>query len=409
MTMKTKKRGFTLIELLVVIAIIGVLAGLILMAATSARAAARRAQCQNNLRNLSQGILGYVTANSKFPRAGTFEEYPTANPANPSTSVIWTAVNSPSTLGANAPNCKYSWVVDILPYIDKKEEFNVWDINQSYLSTTSTNNAKPSNFQTSSKGIDILRCPDEPVQGGQLNYVVNGGFSRWHAIPQPWTTAKDDSDPTAGPGDNRNTGKGPVLQWATGTFPANWQANMNIAQQLGVMFLGTSKGTMPWDQQMTHSEFLDGTSNTLLMSENRLAGVSSGTSFSGNLPTNWACPLPNFCMFFGSDAVCDGGCLSGQLSPVNGVDGPGWVMTNAPGKNTYAEINYGKVLTTKGSFPYPYSDHSGGVNVACCDGSVKFMTESINGGVYANLLTPAGSTLPTTLRHMPLNAALLPW
>ena len=64
-----RRQGFTLIELLVVISIIGILVGLLLPAVNSAREAGRRTQCQNNMRNIGLGILGYVNATNVFPPA----------------------------------------------------------------------------------------------------------------------------------------------------------------------------------------------------------------------------------------------------------------------------------------------------------------------------------------------------
>ena len=70
-------------------------------------------------------------------------------------------------------------------------------------------------------------------------------------------------------------------------------------------------------------------------------------------------------------------------------------------------INYGTSLGDEGSFPYPYSNHSGGINVLFCDGSVKFLSETIDGTVYSKLLTPQGEKLPPAIRQLPVDASAI--
>ena len=73
----------------------------------------------------------------------------------------------------------------------------------------------------------------------------------------------------------------------------------------------------------------------------------------------------------------------------------------------YQSINYGLNLSDDGSCPYPNSNHPGGVNVLFCDGSAKFISDQIDGTVYAKLITPQGSRLPAVYRQLPVDASAI--
>ena len=108
--MKKKNGGFTLIELLVVIAIIAVLIALLLPAVQSAREAARRIQCTNNLKQLGLAIHNYISQVNVFP-AEIIEGGNTTAPGPVSPVDNW----SPFPIG---------WSAAILPQMEQQALFN---------------------------------------------------------------------------------------------------------------------------------------------------------------------------------------------------------------------------------------------------------------------------------------------
>src|SRR5688572_8007436 len=91
---RRNRRAFTLVELLVVIAIIGILVALLLPAIQAAREAARRAQCQNNLRQVAVGVLNYENSYKELPWGSSYAR-------------------------TAASERKGNWVIVILPFLEE--------------------------------------------------------------------------------------------------------------------------------------------------------------------------------------------------------------------------------------------------------------------------------------------------
>jgi len=395
MLRRRRPRAFTLIELLVVISIIGVLVGLLLPAVNSAREAGRRAQCQNNLKQLGLALTNFSTSKNTFPNGGTFDEL---NPTATAGTNTATSITAPST--TLAQSWLYSWVVDIMPYLDQPDIANAWDKTLPYWATTTTKSNQPVNGLLSSTGLGVLRCPDDQTiqpNQGNLSYAANGGFTLFGAVGY--------KAPESG---GTGTYSGGVLTTLTSDGTA--ALSTGITQRMGVFFLGTAQGNAAWDYKTTAGAIADGLSNTIMVSENVLAGYDTGANFGGK-GTNWACPLPTFCMFIGSGHVCDGGTASASATGNCGTAGlnelgtspVGWNQANAQVANNFDYINYGLNLTDEGTSPFTASGHPGGTNMLFCDGGVRFVNASINGAVYARMITPSGSRLPSAYRQAPLS------
>jgi prepilin-type processing-associated H-X9-DG protein len=261
------------------------------------------------------------------------------------------------------------------------------------------------NFKVASTAIGILKCPDDnsaQPQQGNLSYVVNGGFALWHAVPWGWTgTATDGSVPIQ-------------MHWATSG--SAFVISEGICQKLGVFFQESTfpQGTSikpPWNVRSSINSMPDGSSSTVMMGENTLAGFSTGSTASANQETNWAAPFPSFSTMIGSSNVCSAtlpvsgsgplDCTAGMLQPTGDVDGPGWSLANKVG--TFQNIGYGQNLTLDGGFPFANSAHPSGGNYGFCDGGVRFITNTIDGTVYSKILTPGGSRLPIYCKQQPVN------
>jgi prepilin-type N-terminal cleavage/methylation domain-containing protein/prepilin-type processing-associated H-X9-DG protein len=127
LTSRTCRRAFSLVELLVVIAIVGVLVSLLLPAVQAARESARRAQCMNNLKQLSLGVLNYEQSEKTLPAAGAFP------PIDQAVHFSWSYYRIDMQKGL-----LHSWATRVLPYIEQQSLYNQFDFKQ-HVATNSTN------------------------------------------------------------------------------------------------------------------------------------------------------------------------------------------------------------------------------------------------------------------------------
>ena len=212
------RRGFTLVELLVVIAIIGVLVALLLPAVQAAREAARKTQCQNNLKQLVLAVHNYVDSNQgQLPPGGI----------------------------TDGPCCSHpsgtSWSISILPFHEEQGLYDLYDF--------TAYNEDPVNAPVVQSHVAVQKCPSDantdtlnaphsgPGAGQQYargSYRANTG----RCSDLPYTMWDSPSETGPGPAE----WKGPfhaVAPTATEPSPESYQHVRDIPR-LGSIIDGTS-------------------------------------------------------------------------------------------------------------------------------------------------------------------------
>jgi prepilin-type processing-associated H-X9-DG protein len=335
--------GFTIIELLAVIGVISLLLSLLLPAVMNSRASARRLACTNHLRQLALALSMHADLYDRLPASGNFE--------------------------AKGARKYHSWVVSILPQIDQGDLARSYDLNKP--------STDPDNLKAAQLSIPVLVCPDDvSVEEGQgnLTYVVSGGLAWTIPVDCPASVHSDQGKPVISPIDFN--GDGQVCPLNPDAEKGNTDAS--YLDRTSLFFvenwpLGT--GSV---RHHRLADVLDGTSQTILLSENLRAGYDPQTD-----GTSWAAPDPLRNMFFVSSYVCE-----------NRNCGKGKVNLSRANDHTAEPYNRECLNASRdqpeGTAPWPSSGHLGMVNFAYCDGHVVPLSERIDGKVYFALITPQG-------------------
>jgi len=225
--------GFTLVELLVVIAIIGILVSLLLPAVQSAREAARRMQCQNNLKNLGLAMLNHESAFKFLPSGGW--------------GWMWTGDPDRGT-GKRQPA---GWNYPILPYM---EQTAVHQLGADGQADVITDTQRDGALRRDQVAIDAFVCPSRrqnivfPRPKGQ-------GYTNARAVT---SAAVLDYAANAGDRGPSNWYSGPGSIAAAATF--NWDTNGH-QQNTGISYA---------QSEIKIADIRDGTTNTYLIGEKYL-------------------------------------------------------------------------------------------------------------------------------------------
>lgn len=336
------RSGFTLVELLVVIAIIGVLVALLLPAVQSAREAARRSQCTNNMKQVALAMLNYETQKKQLPR-GTYNYLDSTGngTAPPYGAYDGVAASSPSA-GSDKFD-RRSWFHDVLPFIEQQQLSQSFE---TFMNTKSSWGGYPTayDFKDCTAVVSAMICPSDQMS--------------------PKTRTAHPSNVAATQGFSGN------LVACAGSYYQN-QVRPDIgdaaAINANVRVAGTkADGMLLGGASVKLSQCTDGTSNTLLLSEIRLVEDANGNDARGRYYN-----------------PAHGGVLFTTLEPPNTARGDevAWATSNN-------DVSQAPLNEQGGGSPYfmsARSYHSGIVNVARADGSISSVAEGVDQLAYQAL------------------------
>ena len=335
------RRAFTLIELLVVTAIIAVLIGLLLPAVQKVREAAARTKCTNNLKQLGLAMHTHHDTQKYFPPG--YEQKPGIDPAT----------------GATIPAFRFRWgaFAKLTPYLEQTNVYNACDLtNSMYDAAGNVVNSKGNQLAVS-LSVPILLCPSD--SGGR-------------------------PDPTYGPtnyavcvGSGRNGASRLDVPAVATDLPAD-----------GVFYKGS---------KTTIAGILDGTSTTAMAGETLLGTGVTPVPDLAVAPTDPMKRKRTYIWIGGGGLMTAAKCDEKTAPAFRPDRNTRWADGDA--YQTLYDHGYTPnpatmdCISTSANWKAARSNHTGGVNELMCDGSVKFVGDTVAVDTWQAVGSRAGSEI----------------
>ena len=320
--------AFTLVELLVVITIIGILITLLLPAVQSAREAARRVQCGNNLKQLGLGLANYESTYGSFPPSSYYN-----------------VGDDPASDRKHWRN----WAIAALPYLEQEPLYRSFTLTDSTGANVSINDTR----NTVARGTELpmMKCPTDPntkVQFSSTNATEGANWARGNYAA------------------NASLGAYCLTGYGTGGTSAATYSAAGADSPLSKSRY--HRGVMGSNLAMGLSEISDGTSNTILLGEVRAGLVAHDRR------GTWALGDP------GASSLWSHGMAHTNGPNDCNSDGDDFLDCST----VISEVGNRRLVECMSCYAYmsnaagaARSCHPGGIHATLADGSVRFISNYI--------------------------------